>query len=122
MDRERRAYRLELDAAANGVRPARAVDCHGLPMRGDEKEAKHMARERREGRTSTGFDWEQALRDYGHQCAFCGVHDEPLTVDHIVPISRGGGNWQWNVRPLCAPCNGNKGSRLDAEFPAGRKI
>ena len=109
LDRERRAYRLKLDTELNG------------PARAGGKEEKHMARERALGRVSAGFSWDLALDIYGHRCAFCGT-EEFLTVDHIVPLSRGGSNWQWNIRPLCELCNAAKGSQLDAEFPLGRKI
>ena len=117
MDRARRAYRLKLDAETAGP-----TDRNGMPLRAEQKQAKHMAREAREGRTSTGFDWLRALETYGHRCALCGTDDEALTVDHIIPIARGGGNWQWNIRPLCSPCNGEKGDRLDLEYARGRKI
>ena len=120
LDRERKAYRIKLDAETNSTQP---VDIHGLPItRAEEKAAKHLLRERRTGRISTGFDWEQALADYGYRCAFCGDDERQLTVDHIIPLSRGGGNWSFNIRPLCAPCNRTKESQLDAEFPLGRKI
>jgi len=111
LDRDRKAYRLALDARMNGTAST-------------DKAEKHERRERQLGRMSTGFDWQQALKLYGYRCAFCGVdeRDADLTVDHIIPLSRGGGNWQWNIRPLCEPCNTTKGSQLDIEFPLGREI
>lgn len=44
-------------------------------------------------------------------CVECGATDD-LTVDHIVPISRGGGNDSANLRILCRSCNSRKGARL----------
>lgn len=110
LDRARRRERMAQDARDNA--PA-------LKLTG-KKEEKNLQRERRRGRMSTGFNWEEALRVYGVWCAFCGCDDEQMTVDHIIPLSRGGGNWQWNVRPLCASCNSMKGNQLDAEYPQGR--
>jgi hypothetical protein len=46
-----------------------------------------------------------------HQCVFCGT-DERLTVDHIIPISRGGTNEFGNLQTLCQPCNSRKGARV----------
>ena len=34
-----------------------------------------------------------------------------LTIDHIVPISRGGTNHQFNLMVLCERCNGSKGNQ-----------
>jgi 5-methylcytosine-specific restriction enzyme A len=43
-------------------------------------------------------------------CAECGsTHD--LTVDHIVPLARGGRSEMSNLQTLCRPCNGSKSAR-----------
>ena len=34
------------------------------------------------------------------------------TIDHIVPISRGGDNRYSNLQAMCRPCNSRKGSKL----------
>jgi len=49
-----------------------------------------------------------------HLCAYCGRQftSARLTRDHIVPISRGGGDTWTNVVAACLPCNQKKGSRL----------
>ena len=38
------------------------------------------------------------------------------TVDHIVPISRGGTHWPDNIQLLCSPCNNAKGRKMMAEW------
>jgi len=39
-----------------------------------------------------------------------------MTVDHIVPISRGGSKkGMYNLQPMCAKCNGKKGSKMPRE-------
>jgi 5-methylcytosine-specific restriction endonuclease McrA len=45
-------------------------------------------------------------------CAYCGVSDVRLTLDHVVPRSRGGDSVWENVVTSCAPCNLRKGDRL----------
>ncbi|MFQ5551729.1 MAG: HNH endonuclease [Gemmatimonadales bacterium] len=57
----------------------------------------------------------------GYRCQYCGRHRSDLkgrqflTRDHILPISRGGGNTWDNVVTSCSPCNNRKGSRLPSE-------
>jgi 5-methylcytosine-specific restriction endonuclease McrA len=59
-------------------------------------------------------------RDH-YKCQYCGRHRsqlrgrEFLTRDHIVPMSRGGGNDWGNVVTACSPCNNRKGSHLPDE-------
>jgi 5-methylcytosine-specific restriction endonuclease McrA len=47
----------------------------------------------------------------GHQCVYCGSTTR-LTLDHVVPRSRGGDSAWENVVTSCAPCNLRKGNRL----------
>lgn len=44
-------------------------------------------------------------------CAFCGATRE-LTVDHIIPSSKGGGSHRANLQCLCGPCNRWKSDSL----------
>jgi 5-methylcytosine-specific restriction endonuclease McrA len=48
----------------------------------------------------------------GWQCAYCGSPSTRLTLDHVVPRSRGGTSVWENVVASCAPCNHRKGDRL----------
>jgi len=53
----------------------------------------------------------------GHQCQYCGV-DAPasqLSIDHVVPRSRGGQTTWENVVCCCIKCNSRKGSRTPKE-------
>lgn len=47
----------------------------------------------------------------GHHCQYCGNGDN-LTIDHIVPRSRGGTNKRSNLRTLCGPCNNSRGDSM----------
>ncbi len=46
-----------------------------------------------------------------HRCQYCGS-ERHLTVDHVVPRSKGGGDTWDNVVTSCAACNRKKGDRL----------
>ena len=47
----------------------------------------------------------------GWTCQYCGSRSN-LTVDHVIPRSKGGGsNWE-NIVASCAPCNRRKGDML----------
>ena len=48
----------------------------------------------------------------GWRCMYCGTSSGRLTLDHVVPRSRGGDSVWENVVTSCAPCNLKKGNRL----------
>lgn len=45
-----------------------------------------------------------------YTCQNCGSKSN-LTIDHIVPLSKGGTNDLTNFQTLCRPCNSSKGNR-----------
>ncbi len=47
----------------------------------------------------------------GYKCRIC-KKDEDLTIDHIVPMSKGGDNTKDNLQVLCMKCNQFKGINL----------
>ena len=46
------------------------------------------------------------------RCARCG-NRENLEYDHIVPVTKGGGNTERNIELLCQDCNREKGNRIE---------
>ena len=52
-------------------------------------------------------------------CVGCGVDE--VTLDHIIPISRGGRHAVGNLQPLCRACNGSKGARTNIEWRVWRE-
>jgi len=52
-----------------------------------------------------------------HVCAYCGSHfvEPELTVEHILPVSRGGRHEWTNVVTACRSCNTRKGNRRPEE-------
>jgi 5-methylcytosine-specific restriction endonuclease McrA len=47
----------------------------------------------------------------GWTCQYCGSRSN-LTVDHVIPRSKGGSSSWENIVASCAPCNRRKGDRL----------
>jgi 5-methylcytosine-specific restriction endonuclease McrA len=45
-------------------------------------------------------------------CQYCGGGQRTLTIDHVVPRSKGGPSSWDNIVTCCAPCNRRKGDRL----------
>jgi 5-methylcytosine-specific restriction endonuclease McrA len=54
------------------------------------------------------------VRD-GFRCAYCGSHKERLSIDHIIPRSRGGDTAFENCVAACKGCNLKKGGRTPSE-------
>ena len=52
----------------------------------------------------------------GWTCQYCGSDKHGLTVDHVIPRSRGGESVWENIVASCAPCNRRKGNRLPQEI------
>ncbi len=48
------------------------------------------------------------------RCQYCGSHDR-LTVDHVMPKSRGGKDTWENLVAACTRCNNRKGNRTPDE-------
>jgi 5-methylcytosine-specific restriction endonuclease McrA len=63
------------------------------------------------------------LRRDGHNCQYCGATSVTLTVDHIIPKSRGGEDSWENLVSACLRCNNRKGSQTpdEAQMPLLRR-
>lgn len=59
------------------------------------------------GAMYTQAEWDRLCAFYNHRCLCCGKR-RPLTVDHVVPVTKGGSNLIQNLQPLCRPCNSRK--------------
>jgi len=55
------------------------------------------------------------LRRDNYRCQYCGSSSKPLTLDHIIPKSRGGKETWENLVTACIECNNKKGDRLPEE-------
>ncbi|WP_017327709.1 HNH endonuclease [Synechococcus sp. PCC 7336] len=50
-----------------------------------------------------------------YRCQYCNVAGDNLTIDHVIPRSRGGGDLWDNVVSACVRCNIKKGNRTPKE-------
>lgn len=55
------------------------------------------------------------LQRDNHTCQYCGYSGDGLTLDHVVPRSRGGGDTWENMVTACVRCNVKKGNRTPRE-------
>ena len=76
-----------------------------------------MRRERAKARELRASQWWKRRCSTG-VCHYCGaqVGAKALTMDHLVPIVRGGRSTKGNVVPACKPCNDAKKHRLAFEL------
>lgn len=78
---------------------------------------------RRNYRKGLAFSKKNILRRDDYTCQYCGEREHPLTVDHVLPKSRGGKTTWTNIVVACKPCNLRKGNRTihEADMQLFRK-
>ena len=59
---------------------------------------------------------EYLLEKWARQCAYCGIKDVPLQVEHIHPKAKGGTNSITNLTLSCERCNTKKGTKDIKDF------
>lgn len=76
-----------------------------------------VARERKKARELRNSTWWKNELAKGI-CHYCGKKFKPseLTMDHILPVARGGKSTRGNVVPCCKECNNNKKYLTPAEM------
>ncbi len=88
-------------------------------MRGDFPAIsdEHIRREKEKGRHLRQSAWWNRKTQQGI-CHYCSrnVGRENLTMDHVVPLSRGGKSKKGNVVPACKECNSKKKYLLPIEW------
>jgi 5-methylcytosine-specific restriction endonuclease McrA len=85
------------------------IDIHADPV--------HVKREREKARQLRKTDWWRQKLAAG-VCHYCGakVGAEALTLDHVIPLSRGGRTTKGNCVACCKNCNNEKKSYTPAEM------
>lgn len=82
-------------------------------------EHRRLARKANAKGSYTAEDIAAILVAQRHRCngPNCGVDILiSYTIDHIIPLSRGGSNWPTNLQLLCQPCNSSKSDRTMDEW------
>lgn len=76
-----------------------------------------VAKEKAKARELRKKQWWKSLADRGI-CYYCGekVHPLEITMDHVVPIIRGGKSTKGNIVPACKNCNNAKKQMLPMEW------
>ena len=91
-----------------------------------EADPAHVRREREKARQLRKTPWWKAQIAPGI-CRYCRkkVGAENLTLDHVIPVARGGKSTKGNCVPACRECNREKRAKTPAEqilgglFPEG---
>ena len=52
----------------------------------------------------------------GRNCIECGKTNWKLTIDHLIPIDKGGTNDEWNLATMCEKCNSEKSNLIIDKF------
>lgn len=63
----------------------------------------------------TAADWRVCKEMFGNRCAYC-LKANPLEIEHVQPVSRGGADTVDNIVPACHACNASKGARSLLEW------
>lgn len=116
---------VEFEASARASRFCSRACC-AASLRGTGRGGRAPSKTRRDWRSrrSPGLsesERRQLLarwRRQGLACAYCSGPCE--TVDHVVPLIRGGTNFEGNLTPACRRCNSSKCDRLITEWRNGR--
>ena len=75
------------------------------------KEQARRARKASVKNDLTRAQWLSIVEVFGGRCAYCLELPAALTLDHVIPLAKGGEHTAENVVPACSPCNSAKGDR-----------
>ena len=90
------------------LRQTDLVEVEGLVKDPETKQIVKAMLRKSERQISQQTSWAVFRRD-GFRCRYCGVEDQPLTVDHLVTWESGGPSTPENLVAACKKCNGARG-------------
>ncbi len=82
-----------------------------------KRDEKHITREKKKARELRKSQWWQQQLQKG-TCHYCNKHfdADDLTMDHVLPIVRGGKSTKGNIVACCKHCNNDKKYLTPAEI------
>lgn len=104
---------------------------HGLFIKGNKdgwREGKRLAENKRRAQGAGYFNhakWENIKAMFGYRCRLCRRSNVNLTIDHRIPISKGGKHDETNIQPLCQSCNSKKRDKFiwrEKDWFSGKQI
>ena len=69
--------------------------------------SRRYAREKGAEGSHTLDEWNDLKRSFHFRCVHCNKRKK-LSKDHIIPLSKGGSDYIYNIQPLCNSCNSKK--------------
>ena len=116
--RYRDANRQKVQTALNRWRAAnpsviKAHNAQYYKAHPEVAQKNHLIRRTRKTEAGGYFtlaEWFTLCFACGFRCLCCG-EVKTLEADHVIPVSKGGTSWLWNIQPLCRTCNVRKGDK-----------
>lgn len=115
--------RESFEVSANRASTARYCSraCYGRACRTDTPKDPYYKRAVKASGLSDHGRWAllATWKRQGRTCTYC---DAPCqAVDHVVPLQRGGTNYEGNLTPCCTACNSRKSHATIMEWRMGKK-
>lgn len=61
----------------------------------------------------------ELVTHYDAACLYPGCTNTDATLDHVIPLSRGGAHGLWNMQPLCKSHNSSKRNLNNTDYRTG---
>lgn len=74
------------------------------------KSQRRRAKERQLESNYSEEEWFGCKNYFNNKCAYCGKKVK-LTVEHVIPVNKGGSYIRQNIIPACGTCNRSKGDK-----------
>jgi len=118
-NREKTRLNSKRYRARNPERARANVARYGAKNPERSRRATAMRRARQSANQAMAVSLVEMQRLLNRPCAYCGAKSEH--IDHVIPISRGGGHKIGNLIGSCAQCNQSKSAMLVSEWKLRKK-